>query len=1046
MSFKNGLVILAERTFLFLLISLLLGPSLHGQNYITLRGKVTSTEGNVEISDVQVGIKGKNTNVFTGTQGSFDLRVPAEFPLIIQLSHPQFRTASIIVEEPGGSLNINMDRRSGSSDGVQAGIIRIFGTVRDQDSNPMRNANLIVDHLQATSRSVGTNSNKDGEFSLFFNDVLPVILEVSSVGFEKQRVVISERDTKNLTVTMGLTSLGLREVVIRGDKVEEEILRADYAIEKLDIQELQLAPSFDFYDAVAGLKDVDVATQSMQFQSINARGFNATGNVRFTQMIDGMDNQAPGFGFSMGNFAGVSELDIESIELIPGPTSAHHGLNIFNGILFMKSKDPFLFEGLSGTLKLAANRFPEGGSGSSFFELQGSGVYDFSVRYAKALSPKLAFKVTGSMISAQDWTANNFDNIGVGERFEQHPDIPGYDGVNVYGDEVQALLPLGDFGANVTVTRTGYAEEDLFDYDFTNYKLSGAVHYKIKEDLRLVLQGNYGKGNTFYTGDNRLFLRNFQLSQTKAELQGSRLNIRTYYTLQNSGESFDGRFLALQLMRSARSDEDWFRVYQAAFEGLLISRGVNGGDHKIARAAADSNIQLNSPASARLEPGTDVFNAAYQRIVNTRGFEEGAAFKDNTSLYHVDGSYDFSGMWRFADLSVGANYRFFDPESSGVLFPDSTGNDITMFEYGGFIQLRKKLMEEKLQITASTRFDKNENFDPRVTPRFSLLYRYRNDHNFRLSFQNGFRFPNLRETFTFQNLGSAWLVGGLGPLIEPLDLAGTAMFQQAVDEFNRQVAIAINPDPEVNPVRFNQDQAEFLNLPILEAGLVAPGDIQAIRPEQIRTIEFGYKSVLSNKRLFVDLTYYHNTYDDFIGIIRVIKPKTSPQLDLFVAARQVNNSTEREQFFIYNNARETVRSQGISANVDYTSTGGFVLGVNAAWAALSSDPSDPIIPGFNTPSFKANYTLGHNNITKNLGFKINVRTRSSYPWESNFGDGEVDSYFNIDMQLNLRLPAIHSLIKAGMSNLGNEYYDNTFGGPRIGALPYIQITYDPMFY
>ena len=183
-----------------------------------------------------------------------------------------------------------------------------------------------------------------------------------------------------------------------------------------------------------------------------------------------------------------------------------------------------------------------------------------------------------------------------------------------------------------------------------------------------------------------------------------------------------------------------------------------------------------------------------------------------------------------------------------------------------------------------------------------------------------------------------------------------------------------------------------------------------------------------------------------MGIVRVHKPRTDPGVDLFAAAGQINNTGEKDVYFIYSNAREQVRSQGFSFNLDYSSTGGFVLGLNGAWAALSSDADDPIIPGFNTPKIKLNYTLGHNNITKNIGFKISLRTRSSYLWESNLGDGEVMDYFNMDVQINWRLTGIQSMLKFGMSNLGNSYYANIFGGPRIGALPYIQLTYDPMFY
>ena len=1026
------------------IVLLWLAPALYGQVGLTIRGKINDAATGEGLYDAAIGLKGQNIKVYSGNDGEFAMNIPNNFPSILEISLEGYKTQYHTVNS-GGYIEANLQQSDERGTGRTSEVVRIFGNVKDVNGLPLRNANVVVQQHDE-DRAIGTESDKEGAFYLFFNTVLPVVIEVSSIGYQGQRMVIDQQENRDFSVTLAFESVGLEEVIIRGAKIEEERLKADYSIEKLDVKELQLAPSFDFYDAIAGMKDVDVATQSMQFQSINARGFNSTGNVRFTQMVDGMDNQAPGFGFPVGNFVGVPELDIESIELIPGPSTAQYGLNVFNGILLMNSKDPFLFQGLSGSLKLAANRFPEGGGGQDFFDLGGDGVYDFSVRYAKAVSERLAFKTNFSVIKATDWAANDFDNIGEGKRFERHPDIPGYDGINVYGDEVKAALPLGSFGSDVIVTRTGYKEENLFDYDFTNYKLNAAVHYKITDKVRAIVQGSYGAGNTVYSGANRLFLNNFKMFQGKAEISSDRFRLKGYMTKQETGNSYDGRFLALQLMRTARSDQDWFDVYQAAYEGLLISRGVIPGDHAIARATADSDLELTKPARARLEPGTEEYNEARNRIINTTGFEDGAGVQDNTTLYHVDATYDFTGLIDFVDLTIGGNFRFFDPESAGLLFHDSAGNDITMFEYGGFVQASKLLMSEKLKLTGSIRMDRSENFNTRYTPRISGLYTYKKDHNFRLSFQTGYRFPSLREQHSMQAIGSATVVGGLQPLLDPLALEGSAFYEQALDDFNQAVNLSTNPDPEINPVRFNQEQAELEHLDILENGLVQEGEITKISPEQIRTIEIGYKSVLSNNRLLLDLTYYHNFYEDFIGIVRVHRPKTNPGVDLFTAAGQVNNSNETDVFFIYNNAREQVRSQGISFNIDYTSNGGFLLGLNGAWAELSSDPEDPIVPGFNTPRIKLNYTIGHNNITKHIGFKINLRTRTAFQWESNFGDGEVKDYFNMDVQMNWRIPSMHSMLKVGMSNLGNSYYANIFGGPRLGSLPYIQLIYDPMFY
>ncbi|MCZ6693175.1 MAG: TonB-dependent receptor plug domain-containing protein [Bacteroidetes bacterium] len=927
-----------------------------------------------------------------------------------------------------------------------AEIVRITGKVISEEERALLGgSNIIVKDYLLSRRSVGVSSDEQGNFNLFVQMDLPFVIQVSQLGFETKEITIEE-DFNYLIIKLKKRVVELKEVVVRSEKIKQEILKSDISIEQLSIKQIQYGPSFDFYDAIANLKDVEVATQSMQFQSVNARGFNSTGNTRFVQMVDGMDNQAPGFGFPIGNFAGLSELDVEGVDLLPGPSSARYGPNAFNGILFMRSKDPFLYQGPSAYLKLAANRFPEGSSGNSFFDFGGDPVYDLGVRYAKAFNGKIAFKVNFSLISAEDWMADNLDNIGEGERFEHHPDIPGYDGVNVYGDEVKANLPLGPLGTNVTVSRTGYAEQNLFDYKFTNIKTNAAVHYKITQNITAVVQGNYGTGNTFYTGDNRIFLGDFQLFQGKAEISSPNFMVRGYTTQQRSGKSFDSRFLALHLMRVAKSDEQWFRDYRLAYNGRLISYGVQGGNHIAARKVADSELSLLEQNFARFEPGTTRFDSLRNIIINTVGFENGAVFEDNSQLYHLEGRYDFSHLISFVGLEAGGNYRLYDPESNGNLYPDTIGNDITMFEYGGFIEATKTVYNNRLKLTSSLRVDKNENFDFRYTPRFSAVYTLNLVHNFRTSVQTGFRNPTLREQFIFQDLGNARAVGGLAEIIEFLDLAGNAYFVQSVDGFNEAVKDLINPEPQSEQIPYQQDQAELQSMDILSEGLLGQNDLRPILPEQVSTFELGYRSLLSDKKLVIDATYYYNSYQNFIGVIRVVKPKTSPATDPFLAARQINNSTESDVFFITSNARETVVSQGFSFSVDFTSTGGFLLGVNGAWANLTSDPQDPIVPGFNTPGFKTNYTLGHNNMAKNLGFKFTLRIRRAFQWESNFGDGEVDNYINLDAQLNLRLPKIHSMIKAGLSNLGNDYYVTTFGGPGIGAIPYIQITYDPVFY
>ncbi len=117
------------------------------------------------------------------------------------------------------------------------------------------------------------------------------------------------------------------------------------------LAKLKNTASPTFYDGLENLKEVQMNTSSMSFKSINTRGFATVANTRFMQLVDGMDNSSPLLNFVLGNLIGVSEIDVQSVELFPGASSALYGANAFNGILFMNSKSPFTSQGITAYAK-----------------------------------------------------------------------------------------------------------------------------------------------------------------------------------------------------------------------------------------------------------------------------------------------------------------------------------------------------------------------------------------------------------------------------------------------------------------------------------------------------------------------------------------------------------------------------------------------------------------------------------------------------------------------------------------------------------------------
>src|SRR5690606_28630057 len=136
----------------------------------------------------------------------------------------------------------------------------------------------------------------------------------------------------------------------------------------------------------------------------------------------------------------------------------------------------------------------------------------------------------------------------------------------------------------------------------------------------------------------------------------------------------------------------------------------------------------------------------------------GAKFDDKTDLYHFEGQYNFSEKIKVVDVLVGANYRIFDLNSNGTIFADTAGT-IKIKEYGAYLQLQKRLFDDVLKLSGSLRYDKNENFKGRITPRATALIKVASDNNIRLSFQTAYRFPSAQDQYINLQTPGSRLIG-----------------------------------------------------------------------------------------------------------------------------------------------------------------------------------------------------------------------------------------------------------------------------------------------
>ncbi|OSY88901.1 membrane protein [Tenacibaculum holothuriorum] len=909
----------------------------------------------------------------------------------------------------------------------------ISGKVYDEYLEPFPGANV-----KTSTQRISTDI--DGNFTLTKQEKFPFTLEVSAVGYKTEIIEVTDAN-QELNVILK-ESLSLDEVVISASRAPERIIESPVTIERLGLNDVKNGTSISFYEDLANLKEVDVNENSIGFKSVNTRGFSPFENTRFVQLIDGVDNSVPIFNFSVGNLAGISELDVESVEILPGAASALYGANAFNGILLARSKNPFEYGGISTYVKTGITRQEAAGSNN---------FYDVGIRMAHAFSNKFAAKVNFTYFEGEDWHADNESNTtGIGGvetgGFRRVGDLgsdPNYDGVNIYGDEVSGningiardlvrlgILPVGTDAVipSVNVSRTGYREKDLVDYRANGLKFDASLHFRPfgNEDLEIVWNSRYNRGdNNIYQGTNRYTLKDFLLQQHKLEFIGKNFFVRGYYSENDAGNSFDTRFAAINLNESWKSNNRWFAeyigAYARAFTGNIPNVPANNAQaaHLAGRTAADTG---------RLVPGT----AQYQAALNTVSSDVAGGVKllDRSAFYHADANYNFRDVIEWAEIQVGGSYRLFNLNSQGSIYTDANSR-ISFDEFGLYSQIQKKFLDDRLKFTGSVRYDKSQNFDGNFSPRVSLSYGLgeNKDHILRGSFQTGFRNPTTQDQYIGFFAGATHILG------------------TAQDNLSRYSVNVTNNDG-TTAILTGQDAIDrsFSALSVSQ-GNPQRANYNLVKPEKVKSFEAGYRGVFNltdTNLLEIDLNGYYNDYEDFLTEKVAFVAHYGEFVNGAPDAALLNawNNRDLTRFSIKTNSTAEVSSYGAGLGLKTKFFKKFDFGLAYNWARFRFDRStdEEFKPGFNTPEHKVKVQFGNANLFKNFGFNINARWQNSFVWESRFLDGVVDARTILDAQVNYRVPSIKSRFKLGGTNLTGKEYIVAPGSGLIGSMYYISWT------
>ena len=203
----------------------------------------------------------------------------------------------------------------------------------------------------------------------------------------------------------------------------------------------------------------------------------------------------------------------------------------------------------------------------------------------------------------------------------------------------------------------------------------------------------------------------------------------------------------------------------------------------------------------------------------------------------------------------------------------------------------------------------------------------------------------------------------------------------------------------------------------------------------MKCLEFGYRGALNGK-LFIDANYYYNWYTNFIGFIN--------GAEIFVDALGLE---VLDVYRVATNSEKIITTQGFSAGLNYYIDNQFTINGNYSWNVLNKQSDDPIIPSFNTPANKFNIGFKGRDLAikkfKGIGFNINYKWIQGFIYEgSPQFTGSIPTYGLLDAQVNKLFDKLNLTLKLGASNALNNQVIQVYGGPYVGRMLYLSLSYD----
>ncbi len=486
----------------------------------------------------------------------------------------------------------------------------ISGSVTDEGGEPLIGANVLV---QGTSD--GTITELDGSFSLRTSSSFPLTLVISYTGFSDMEVLMTSNTAVNVSLAEGI--LFGEDIVISASRKREKIQEAPASISVVGARQLTNSPQVEPLRNLINVPGVQLQQQSAARINIEMRASSGIFGTSTFPIMDYRSLVGPGVGTFQSDAAGLSNIDLERIEIVRGPGSALYGPGVTSGVVHFITKNPIDHPGT--TVQVGYGQL---------------NTFIGALRHAGRNTDK----TFGYKINAQ---------YNKGDEFSLDP-VEDADQIAKFKTSIQEPAITNGM-VDLTKPGTVILNNDDLDEDndgnpmandWWNVAFNGTVEYRPQDDLSVTVSAGYNEASAVFYNDLGEGLSQSSEIWTQARVQKGGLFAQVFYVDNNGG-----------------SDERPTFLYQS------------GNISPVGRKQIEGQLQYNFETPSFLSADWTVGADFRQAVSDTRNFTYGRNESDDD--YRILGGYVQGKFALFdeLDMVLAGRYDDFDFIEDGFFSP-----------------------------------------------------------------------------------------------------------------------------------------------------------------------------------------------------------------------------------------------------------------------------------------------------------------------------------------------------------------------------------------